>query len=1852
MWIVQGSLMTSPPVPILNREDHVQNSDEEHFDEGLDTFGTPPVSSWQQNRSYRYNHGGRGEGGRRGRSQQKLKQSSIQSVSRTVKAVTLERKESKDKRQKARLEARAFKEVDTVMEALGVVPMDPAETMDSGPAPPSPGRSASNISLGSATSSASHGRRGPPVAIHMRHGSPSFSSDSLVSEQLSVCPAGTPVCNSDSSTQKFPLNHHHIVTDSTQGLKPPMRYVDVASTPAPRSASSSTLSSQPFIPKISVKNTHNMVGSGRDSLVPRSKSSSETALTRLSTPQVQHSQSANQLDRPQQSTAQSRQRGLGGSTKPSGYHPHHHHNHHHHQQGNAPLGGGRPISPQTMSRRSLQQCGSSGDISATSASSSRRHHAHKRQPSAEQCLSGGPGSGGGGGEGSTSPHEASSTAERDRLVAERASWQQRMNDVLDGRFTLDDIEGLVGECLSKAGDIKQQLIVLETLLTGWKEIDERLDMLAECVRQAKLVLRDLEPHKHLLMQSDMDAAAEEDGAEAKDSVVQAFQAHGDGEGGLKHQSPKLSAYERVRMLMLPEMLVAVQMFSSSVCDVFGRTFQTEEEVRLGSFVVSKLIKVVKSIIKDLFREPSDAASAATLRVFDQQLGDFSTSVVLAVSEASTTLADKLLHMDNLNPRSFVHETSTKSKALQAAWRASVDIAAKVGRQWCGKRLIMQRSLLQSVLHATECATVMHETWLPADTEEDLDDIGVSSGLTGAWGCVAMGNSSSLVGASTSDKQIANVGGYSGVLTDEDVQAHAWVPGLLLALLDRSQVQHRSMREELSQELLASFMDDAEEEELYSLLDKLQACFSRLAIANTRRTALLCGRPQPLSYFALEILRDQAEQALRLVQKYDSSTLGLADLLVDEDHLGGDTQKLFSALKVSTDHVANGLLRVRRLLKLRRADEDNNTQMLPRVRFPTVQPHQQLQQQRSHSSNQSSAQGSRGQKGQTSGFRVPQQELHASTTAAKIRGNVSQKSAADASLAVAAAASSAAAAAVAVGRITAAGAAAAHEIPPDVGREQRDLKEGASGLKSSRVEDLPVKGSSSTTADGSCSADVNSTRAGATVATPPSTDSTHACTVSTAPVPPGWPASLVSQSSGGGTFSDVVRRSMTNNPASTSGSIKQGWGTAAAGSTGNRGFNSMSDTRFTVLSKGGLSTELAALAATARHAPQGVLDPYCLSPGAAAGPASQPTSPVAVPPSLHIPRSTQASPFASAPYNEDGVLVQQLGLPSPASALHQGSGVADNVVAAKVAPSQRRSPFATAMQQASDAHPNKAESSSSAAQAEVVRVVPDSHFNFIAGQGIDCAASPLGGAATPVLFGGTSPVDSPVFKGRYGATASMNGSRQHASQHQLHQKEVGSGSSAVIGSSADSDNTLSSRKTRKSDPQCVSSLGSPSPSFSTSEKGHREAAEKVLGTATEPVVGMPSPSVVLLQASLLVRPSSFSTSSVSDGFWNIKWRDIKNELIDLVGSGSFGHVWHAIYHHEEVAVKVVSIDRNQDFDNAAVDRFRQEVEIQRRLSHTNIVQFRGACCDYVTTEPVSAASGSGGSFNEMTLQAADSSGGPAGSLADMSGAPAVPMMAIVMEYCRLGNLFKIIKQARELKLKLKDGLQADPRLFAKHAYYRFYMSWERRLEIAYGIAAGLEFMHFNNVVHRDLTSYNVLLEPGKQPGSFIAKVCDFNLSRIVPREQLLAKSVGGPNSPAWASPELLEGKEYGFPHDTYTFGIILWEIMTLKVPWSEEPGGEDTLRERGLSVVRMERAIDKVINGDRPPLPEPEELEPPLPEAARLMQLTRSCWAQDQCQRPAMREVANEVKEILSLVRIRRQGTGVSSGGQQTSVMKQ
>ena len=64
----------------------------------------------------------------------------------------------------------------------------------------------------------------------------------------------------------------------------------------------------------------------------------------------------------------------------------------------------------------------------------------------------------------------------------------------------------------------------------------------------------------------------------------------------------------------------------------------------------------------------------------------------------------------------------------------------------------------------------------------------------------------------------------------------------------------------------------------------------------------------------------------------------------------------------------------------------------------------------------------------------------------------------------------------------------------------------------------------------------------------------------------------------------------------------------------------------------------------------------------------------------------------------------------------------------------------------------------------------------------------------------------------------------------------------------------------------------------------------------------------------------------------------------------------------------------------------------------------------------------------------------------------------------------------------------------------------------------------------------------------AQVCDFNLSRVMEEDAVLSSMAA--TNPRWLAPEILEGRGCTFSSDTYSFGIILWELITWRVPWHE------------------------------------------------------------------------------------------------------
>lgn len=76
---------------------------------------------------------------------------------------------------------------------------------------------------------------------------------------------------------------------------------------------------------------------------------------------------------------------------------------------------------------------------------------------------------------------------------------------------------------------------------------------------------------------------------------------------------------------------------------------------------------------------------------------------------------------------------------------------------------------------------------------------------------------------------------------------------------------------------------------------------------------------------------------------------------------------------------------------------------------------------------------------------------------------------------------------------------------------------------------------------------------------------------------------------------------------------------------------------------------------------------------------------------------------------------------------------------------------------------------------------------------------------------------------------------------------------------------------------------------------------------------------------------------------------------------------------------------------------------------------------------------------------------------------------------------------------------------------------------------------------------------------LPQVCDFNLSRVMEESVVLSSMVA--SNPRWLAPEILAGLPYTVAADVYSFGIIMWELLTWEVPWHQQ----NTWQVRGLQL---------------------------------------------------------------------------------------
>ncbi|XP_031516423.1 ephrin type-A receptor 2 [Papio anubis] len=142
----------------------------------------------------------------------------------------------------------------------------------------------------------------------------------------------------------------------------------------------------------------------------------------------------------------------------------------------------------------------------------------------------------------------------------------------------------------------------------------------------------------------------------------------------------------------------------------------------------------------------------------------------------------------------------------------------------------------------------------------------------------------------------------------------------------------------------------------------------------------------------------------------------------------------------------------------------------------------------------------------------------------------------------------------------------------------------------------------------------------------------------------------------------------------------------------------------------------------------------------------------------------------------------------------------------------------------------------------------------------------------------------------------------------------------------------------------------------------------------------------------------------------------------------------------------------------------------------------------------------------------------------------------------------------------------------------------------------------NYVHRDLAARNILVN-----SNLVCKVSDFGLSRVLEDDPEATYTTSGGKIPIrWTAPEAISYRKFTSASDVWSFGIVMWEVMT----YGERPYWE-------LSNHEVMKAIN---DGFRLPTP--------MDCPSAIYQLMMQCWQQERARRPKFADIVSILDKLI------------------------
>ncbi|XP_046608465.1 proto-oncogene tyrosine-protein kinase receptor Ret isoform X2 [Neodiprion virginianus] len=219
--------------------------------------------------------------------------------------------------------------------------------------------------------------------------------------------------------------------------------------------------------------------------------------------------------------------------------------------------------------------------------------------------------------------------------------------------------------------------------------------------------------------------------------------------------------------------------------------------------------------------------------------------------------------------------------------------------------------------------------------------------------------------------------------------------------------------------------------------------------------------------------------------------------------------------------------------------------------------------------------------------------------------------------------------------------------------------------------------------------------------------------------------------------------------------------------------------------------------------------------------------------------------------------------------------------------------------------------------------------------------------------------------------------------------------------------------------------------------------------------------------------------------------------------------------------------------------------------------------------------------------------------------------LIIEFAEFGSLRNYLRRSRHLESEGRAPcstslLSASPAVTREDvsivdSICNYGVTPRDILSFAWQISKGMAYLADIKLVHRDLAARNVLLATGK-----VCKISDFGLTRDVYEDDAYLKRSKGRVPVKWMAPESLADHVYTSKSDVWSFGVLLWELVTLGA--SPYPG------------VDVHNLYNLLKAGYR--------MEKPANCSHQLYKLMVSCWHEEAGMRPSFKELTCHWERML------------------------